>query len=261
MLSAWEAILLGILQGLTEFLPVSSSGHLVIAQALLGIEGPMLTFDIFVHVGTLVAVFVAFWGDIVALLRHPFCKTTALLVIGTIPAGLMGLFLGDFFEAMFSSLASVAMALILTGLLLRASDGINGNRRLEDMSYSGALVVGLFQGLAITPGLSRSGTTIFGSLLVGLRRDEAARFSFLLSIPIILAAAAKQLLDAFGAAGAVGGMQLQGTYFLGAAVAGLCGYFAIRVFLRLLAKRSLRYFSYYCWAVAVIVMISQFLPS
>lgn len=256
MLTAWQAILLGILQGLTEFLPVSSSGHLVIAQALLGIEAPMLTFDVFVHVGTLAAVFVAFWGDIKALLRHPLCKTTALLVIGTIPAGLMGLFLGDFFESMFSSLSAVAMALIFTGLLLRASDGLNGTRRLEEMEYSGALIVGLFQGIAIMPGLSRSGSTIFGSLLTGLRRDEAARFSFLLSIPIILAAAAKQLLDLSGKAG---GMELQWTYFLGAAVAGICGYAAIRVFLRLLGKRRLHYFSYYCWGLAALVIISQFL--
>jgi len=252
MLTVLEAILLGILQGLTEFLPISSSGHLVIAQALLGIEGPMLTFDIFVHLGTLAAVIAAFWQDIKALIRHPWCKTTALLAVGTVPAVVMGLLLDDLFAAMFSSLIAVALALLLTGLLLRISDGYNGNRRMEDMKLSGALLVGLFQGLAIMPGLSRSGSTIFGALITGLRRDEAARFSFLLSIPVILGAAAKQVLDA-----GTGGFQLHGTYVLGALTAALCGYAAIRVFLRLLAKKTLRYFSYYCWALAAAVLINQ----
>lgn len=256
MLTAWEAILLGVLQGLTEFLPVSSSGHLVIAQALLGIDEPMLTFDVFVHVGTLAAVFTVFWRDIWALLRRPFQRLTLLLIVGTIPAALAGFFLQDFFAGLFSSLTAVAAALALTGVLLKISDNFTGQRRLEDMRLLDALVVGLFQGVAIMPGLSRSGSTIFGSLLMGLKREEAARFSFLLSIPIILGAAAVQVKDISGAAG---GLELQWTYLLGAAVAGLCGYAAIRVFLRLLAKKSLRYFAYYCWALAALVALAQML--
>lgn len=253
MVSAWEAIVLGIVQGLTEFLPVSSSGHLVFAQALLGLDGDMLSFDVFVHVGTLVAVFTAFWGDIKALLRHPICKTMGLLIVGTIPAALMGVFLDDIFERLFSSLVVVSCALIVTGVLLLISDRLQGNRKIEDMSYGSAVLVGLFQGLAITPGLSRSGSTIFGSLLCGLKREEAARFSFLLSIPIILGAAGKQCLDM----AQEGLLVLQWTYFLGAAVAAVCGYLAIRIFLRLLAKKNLRYFSYYCWALAAVVLISR----
>jgi len=250
MLSAWEAILLGLLQGLTEFLPVSSSGHLVIAQHLLGIKQPMLTFDIAVHVGTLAAVITIFWRDVKYLLKNPLSKTMLLLVIATIPAVLAALLLGDFIESLFSSLATVAIALILTGILLFHSDKYRGQGRIEDMGYKKAIIVGLFQAAAIVPGLSRSGSTIFGALLGGLSRADAARFSFLLSIPIILGAAAKELLDMGD-----GAFNLQWTYLLGAAVAALAGYAAIRVFLKLLEQKSLRYFSYYCWALATFVIL------
>ena len=253
MLSVREAILLGLLQGITEFLPVSSSGHLVIAQHLLGIEQPMLAFDIFVHVGTLTAVIAAFWGDVLAIIRKPLCKTTLLLLIGTIPAVLAALLLGDIIEAMFSSLAIVIMALILTGLLLQASDNFRGHGSMDDMSYKKALIVGLFQAVAIVPGLSRSGATIFGALLGGLNRIQAARFSFMLSIPVILGAALKQLLDT-----GAGDITFQWTYLLGAGVAALAGYTAIRVFLNLLGQKSLRYLGYYCWALAALSAISIF---
>jgi undecaprenyl-diphosphatase len=256
MLSAWEAILLGLLQGFTEFLPVSSSGHLVIAQHLLGIEQPMLTFDIAVHVGTLTAVITAFWRDVKALLKNPLCKTMLLLIIGTIPAVLAALLLGDLVEAMFSSLVTVATALILTGILLQISDRFRGQGRVEDMGYGKALIVGLFQAAAIVPGLSRSGSTIFGALLGGLSRADAARFSFLLSIPIILGAAAKELFDV-----GAGAINLQWTYLLGAAVAALAGYAAIRVFLKLLEQKSLRYFGYYCWSLAALIMLSHIFGS
>ena len=216
MLSVWQAILLGLLQGLTEFLPISSSGHLVIAQQLLGINGPMLTFDIAVHVGTLAAVITVFWQDVKQLIRKPICKTMLLLIIGTVPAVLAALLFGDIIEAMFSSLEVVAVALVVTGVLLLFSDRLQGQGRLEDMGYGKALIVGLFQAAAVVPGLSRSGSTIFGSLLGGLNRTDAARFSFLLSIPVILGAAAKQVLDAGSS-----GLSLHWTYLLGAAVAAL----------------------------------------
>lgn len=252
-ISAWQAALLGLIQGLTEFLPVSSSGHLVIGQALLGIEAEMISFDVFVHVGTLAAVFVAFWSDIAALLRRPFCRFTALLVVGCIPAAVMGLLLDDFFTGLFSSLTAVACALIVTGVLLMISDRFGGSKTIAEMRFSEALVIGVFQGCAITPGLSRSGSTIFGALLCGLKRSEAARFSFLVSIPVILGAAAKECWDM--AAG--GGVTLEWTYFLGALVAALSGYAAIRVFLRLLEKRNMRYFSYYVWLLALVVLASR----
>lgn len=252
MVTFWQAVVLGVLQGLTEFLPVSSSGHLVIGQALLGMEAEVLSFDIFVHVGTLVAVFAVFWGDIVRLLRHPFNKTVGLIILGCVPAGLMGFLLNDLFTSLFSSLVAVGCALIVTGVLLFISDRFQGQRQIRDLNAGQALLVGLFQGLAITPGLSRSGSTIFGALLCGLKRSEAAKFSFLLSIPVILGAALKQVLDMRG-----GEIVFQSSYLVGFVVAAVCGYLAIRVFLKLLENKSLRYFSYYCWVLAIIVLLTQ----
>lgn len=249
----WQAIILGLVQGLTEFLPVSSSGHLVIAQSLLGLNVEMMSFDIFVHVGTLVAVFVAFRKDIAQLLRHLWCRFTLMIIIACIPAGLMGLLLDDLFSRLFSSLIAVACALIVTGVLLLLSDRFNGQGEIKDMKAGQALVIGLFQGCAITPGLSRSGSTIFGALLCGLKRSEAAKFSFIVSIPVILGAALKEGYDLVTESSAV----VDWTYFLGAAVAAVSGYFAIRVFLRLLEKRSMRYFSYYVWALALIILVSR----
>lgn len=255
IINAFEAVILGLVQGLTEFLPVSSSGHLVITQNIFGISGDVLVFDSFVHLGTLVAVFAAFWSDIVALLKKPFCRFTYLIILGTIPAALMGVFLDDFFTSLFSSLIAVAIALIITGILLMISDRFDGTKTINEMKYTDALVIGLFQGCAITPGLSRSGSTIFGALLCGLKRSEAARFSFILSIPIIMGAAAKQIYDSLSTTTATS--TIEWTYFLGAAVAALCGYAAIRIFLKLLEKKSMRYFSYYVWLVAAILLISR----
>lgn len=250
-LTILQAILLGLVQGLTEFLPVSSSGHLVIAQTLLGIDEEMLDFDVFVHVGTLIAVFATFWQDIVALLKRPFCRFTGLIIVACIPAGLMGIFLNDFFSSLFSSIIAVACALIVTGIFLMLSDRLNGHKTVNEMGVGSALVIGIFQGVAITPGLSRSGSTIFGALLMGLKRSEAAKFSFIVSIPVILGAALLQVLDLVDAGESI----LTLPYVIGALVAAGSGYLAIRIFLRLLEKRSMRYFSYYVWTVALIVLI------
>lgn len=249
-LTALQAVLLGLVQGLTEFLPVSSSGHLVIVQNLLGIDIDMVTFDVFVHVGTLVAVFAAFWHDIWAILKKPFCRFTGLIIVACIPTGLMGLLLDDLFNRLFSSLLAVAGALIITGILLLLSDRYDGNKTIEQMTVPDALVVGVLQGVAITPGLSRSGTTIFAALLRGLNRKDAARFSFIVSIPVILGAAVKELLD-------LGNTVVTGSYWLGAAVAAVSGYFAIRFFLRLLEKRNMKYFSFYVWILAAVVLVSS----
>ena len=250
VLKAWQALLLGLVQGLTEFLPVSSSGHLVIAQSLLGVKAEMMSFDVFVHVGTLVAVFVYFWSDIRELLKRPFCRFTALILVGCIPAAIMGVLLDDFFEDLFSSLPAVACALIVTGVLLYVSDRFNGKGTIEKMSFGQALIIGCFQGLAITPGLSRSGSTIFGALLCGLKREDAARYSFLLSIPVILGAALLEGVDVIKS-----GVHISFSYLLGALVAAVSGYIAIRIFIELLHRRSMRYFSYYVWALAAVVLI------
>ncbi|MCL2677582.1 MAG: undecaprenyl-diphosphate phosphatase [Clostridiales bacterium] len=247
-----QAILLGLLQGLAEFLPISSSGHLVIFRSFFGMEEVMLTFDVFLHLGTLFAVIVVFFKDIVAILRRPFSKEMLLLIIATVPVVFAGLFLGDFVTKVFSSVIPIALALIFTGLLLFFSDNFQGRRKMKDLSKFEALVVGLFQAVAILPGVSRSGATIFAALACGMTRKAAARFSFLLSIIAILGAAGKQSFDVIKE---TGGLTLQPYYFAGMAAAAFAGICAILFFLRLLEKKSLRFFSYYCWAFAAFTIV------
>lgn len=255
-----EALLLGIIQGLTEFLPVSSSGHLVIFQHLFGIKEAPLTFDILVHMGTLLAVFIAFWTDIAGIIRRPFDKLTYLILIGIIPAGLAGYFFADIFAKAFESLLVVGLGLIFTGFVLIVSERV-ANRRwigknVDEMSYKDALFIGLLQALAIFPGISRSGSTIAAGLLAGLDREFAARFSFLLSIPVILGAGVFQLKDAV----------LEGlpqavivSYTVGTVAAAIFGYLAIILLLRLVRGGKLSYFSYYCWGLAAITLATYYL--
>jgi len=165
----------------------------------------------------------------------------------------MGFLLNDLFTMLFSSIIAVCCALIITGVLLWISDHFFGTKSINDMTFKDALIVGIFQGCAITPGLSRSGSTIFGSLLCGLKRSEAAKFSFILSIPVILGAGLKQIYDLTQGSAFV----FQSSYIIGAIIAAVSGYLAIRIFLSVLAKKSLRIFSYYCWALAIIILILQ----
>lgn len=255
-----DAIILGLVQGLTEFLPVSSSGHLVLFQHLLGLKQPGLTFEVLVHLGTLVAVLVAFWEDIWKILKRPFCRYTYLIVIGTIPAGLMGVFLGPLFEKAFESLMVVGIGLLITGCLLiigeRAASRYWFGKETGEVTTGDALFIGLLQGIAITPGISRSGSTIAAGLFRGLDREYAARFSFLLSIPAILGAG---LLEA----GEVWQTGIPGQeilpYILGPVSAAVFSYLAIRLVMGLVKQGRLSLFSYYCWAVGAITLISYFM--
>ena len=249
-----HAIILGLVQGLTEFLPVSSSGHLIIFQNIFGFEEPMLTFDIFLHVGTLVAVFAVFWKDIWKLIKNPFCKEVALLIVATIPVGIIGLLFEDVVTGI-SSLLTVGICLIFTGTILFFSDRLNGNLKLTELSYSKALLVGIMQGIAVLPGVSRSGSTIFASLLCGLNRKEAARYSFLLSILAILGAA---FVHSIGMIKDTGTFALSGVYIVGMLAAAVSGFIAIKFFLKLLEKKSMKFFSFYCWGVAALVLIFNF---
>lgn len=254
-----EALLLGIVQGLTEFLPVSSSGHLVIFQHLLGISEPPLTFDVLVHIGTLFAVFIAFRDDIIAILRKPFSRLTYLLIVACIPAVLAGYLLAPIFEASFSSLLVVGVGLLITGTLLKHSENLaNRNiivKEVEETRYRDALFIGILQAIAIFPGISRSGSTIAGGMIAGLDRNFAAHFSFVLSIPVIIGAAVFQLKDAFST-----GLpqELIAPYLLGPITAAIFGYLAIKVVLDLVRKGKLSLFSYYCWALGVVVLVWYF---
>lgn len=252
-----QAILLGIIQGITEFLPISSSGHLVLFQKIFGVAEPSLTFGIVVHLGTLTAVFAVFWKDIVSILRRPFQRLTLLLIAGTVPTAIIGVAFKDFFEKVFASGSTLGFEFFITGLVLYFADSLrNGYKDAEETSCLDAAFVGLMQGAAILPAVSRSGLTISGALFRHMDRDFAARFSFLLSIPAILGAAVFDMKDVLEAGvGNLDSMSL-GAGFIFAAI---FGYISIRYMLNILKKGKMRYFSYYVFALGALILIDQYL--
>ncbi len=264
-MSILEALLLGLLQGATEFVPVSSSGHLVLIPALLGWSDPGLAYSAVVHLGTLLAVVLYLRADIAALITGWFRSVRLrridssqgrlawLLIISAIPAGLIGFLLNDFFESLFGAPVAVASLLLVTGLFLFVSD-LRGRqaRALTDITWRDAALIGLAQGLAVAPGISRSGSTIAAGVFRGLHRDDAARFSFLMAIPVIVGAGGYELLKAVLA----GLSNLQGiTLLVGFVAALVSGYLAIWLFLSYLRKHSVRPFAYYCWAVGALFLV------
>jgi undecaprenyl-diphosphatase len=268
-----QAIILGIIQGLTEFLPVSSSAHLVFATDLLNLP-QNVAFDTILHLGTLVAVVGYFWKDVLSIIssffssvsdifrgrfkegleEKPFKKLSWLIIIGTIPAGLAGILLQKQFEALFNDVIYVGFFLIITGLLLWAAERVKpGTKDVKDITFKNALVIGLFQAIAIAPGISRSGATISAGLFSGLNRELAARFSFLLSIPAILGAALVQVKD-------INGLDTSTiTLIAGFLSAMIFGYLAIKLLLKIIKERTLMIFAYYCWIVGAVVIIISIL--
>ena len=269
-----EAIILGIIQGLTEFLPVSSSGHLVLFQQLFGLKEAELFFDVCVHLGTLVAVIVVFHREIqniiAALLRlvssagqkktilqqiesDPELKMVLLIVIGSIPTAVLGLMFKSIADQLFSSSFLTGLMLMLTGLLLWLTRRANPNNKgagIEGFSRTKAFTIGIVQGLAIIPGISRSGSTISIGLLLGIDREVAARYSFLLSIPAIVGAGALSLKDGLSQTDPAIRLSL-----LGAAAAALVGYGALKVLLRMVKKGRLYVFAPYCWLVGILAIL------
>jgi undecaprenyl-diphosphatase len=252
-----QGIILGIIQGLTEFLPISSSGHLVLFQKIFGINEPTLIFDTMVHVGTLAAVVTVLWKEIFSLLKKPFQKLTWLLIAGTIPTGIIGVVFKDSFEAMYKTGSTLGFEFIATGLIILFAERLNSGRKgIRETSYLDAAFVGIMQGAAIMPALSRSGLTISGALLRDLDREFAAKFSFLLSIPAILGAAVFQVKDILDAGG--------GTVFTVPVVAGtiaaaIAGYFSVRFMIVLIKKGSMKLFSYYVFAIGALVLVDQYI--
>jgi undecaprenyl-diphosphatase len=243
------AALLGLVQGLTEFLPVSSSGHLVLAGALLRVPEGSLSFDIILHLGTLTAVLAVYSRDIAELLSGVFARRkkdltlAGLLILGSIPAGIAGFLLADRIESLFNSPPVVSAMLLFTGCILFATRFARAGQR-QDPTPLGSFVVGLFQAIALVPGISRSGMTISAGLYAGVRRESAARFSFLLSVPAILGAA---LLDLTGSAG-IGSLDFP-VAVVGFIVSAITGYFALRLLIRFLAAGRFHFFGWYCWVV------------
>jgi undecaprenyl-diphosphatase len=264
-----QAIVLGIVQGLTEFIPVSSSGHLVLVPWLLGWDIPhdvAFVFDVLVQLGTLVAVFAYFRGDLWAIARGvvlglaarrplgtPEARLGWLVAAATVPAVVLGFALKGYFEGTFSNAWTTAAQLLLTAALLVASERLGKRLRgLETVNGMDALVVGLMQALALLPGVSRSGATIAGGLGRGLDRPAAARFSFLMSVPVMLGAGviAANDLAAIPNAG-----EYVAPILAGFAVAAVVGYAAIAWLLRYLSNGSLYGFAAYCAAVSVFCLI------
>lgn len=253
-----RALILGILQGATEFLPISSSGHLVLVPWWLDWEKPPLMFDVVVHLGTMVAVLTYFWRDWLTLaragvaalrtrtLQDPHARLLLLILLGTIPAALAGMLLEDEFEAVFAEPRAAATFLLVTAALLVFSERrAVSDRSLDELRPADALVIGTAQALAILPGVSRSGSTIAAGLVRGLPRPSAARFSFLLGTPIILGAGAKQVLDALTGAEPVANDML-GALVIGFIAAATVGLLSIWVLLRLVQRWRLYGFAAYC---------------
>lgn len=248
----WQAILLGLVQGLCEFLPVSSSGHLVLFQTILGVDDPGILLDTLLHVGTLIAIFVAFWKDIWAMIRRPLSKPVYLLVVATIPAVIATLLLGDFFETAFTG-EFLGLGFLATSVILFVSGRRQGHRR--EVTYADAAVMGCFQAFAILPGVSRSGSTISGGLLRGVDREEAARFSFLMSIPAILGSVVLQVKDLV-----TGGIETSltlGPVIVGMVVAALSSLAAIKLMLCIVRRTNLKWFALYTAVLGVLVCLDQ----
>jgi undecaprenyl-diphosphatase len=255
-----QGFILGIIQGLSEFLPISSSGHLVLFQKIFGITENVMSFDIALHVATLAAVVVVMWKDIVEILKKPFSKLPLLIIVGSIPTALMGIFFSDLFEKLFESGACLGFEFILTGAVLWYAENVRSrNKKLAEMNYSDALVIGTAQGFAILPAASRSGFTIAGALFRGLNREFALRFSFLMSIPVILGAAAKDIYDNVFKTGGMHGLAMDvWPVVAGMIAAAVSGYIAIRFMLKVFSKSSLKVFSYYVFVIGALILVDQF---
>lgn len=248
-----SAIILAIIQGITEWLPISSSGHLVIAQQVFGLESSIL-YDAFLHVATLLAVLIVFRKDILNMAKALLTWNTNdenfklfwLVVLGTIPIGLAGLLFKDFIEAAFSSTLIVALSLLLTGTLLWFT---KYEKKKSELTTKNAILIGLAQIIALLPGVSRSGTTISTGLLLGLKREAAARFAFLLFIPAVLGAGLLQGLTADWST-------VQPLPFLlGLVVAIIVSIIALSWLVKIVKKGKLYYFSWYCWFIGLLLLI------
>ena len=273
-MNIFQAIILGIVQGLTEFLPVSSSAHLVLVPFLAGWEFPQqeaFVFNVLVQLGTLAAVIIYFWKDIIKialdfiagiLKGQPFSEPKArlgwLIILATIPAGLVGLLLKKWVEKAFESPFITGALLIVTAVLLLIAEYVGKRaRNLDEMTWKDALWVGCFQAISIFPGVSRSGATISGALVRNFERTEAARFSFLMSIPIMLAAGALEIKDLFDMPSLVV-IDALPAIIAGFIAAAVVGYFSIHWLLGFLKKSSLTWFSLYCFLVGTIILFLYF---
>ncbi|MCD6224934.1 MAG: undecaprenyl-diphosphate phosphatase [Deltaproteobacteria bacterium] len=267
-----HAIILGIIQGLTEFLPVSSSGHLVIFQNIFGLKEGALAFDINVHVGTLLVVLICFRKEILSIIisifrslnqltgekksiseiyKDPDFKLAFLIVAGSVPTGILGLMFHSLADSLFSSVAMVGLMLICTGFILWFTRYLQKTGRdIDGFVVKDSLIIGLIQGLAIIPGISRSGSTIAAGLYLGLNRETAARYSFLLSVPAIIGAEILNIKNL-----PAGSLIPDNITLLGMLASFITGYSALKVLLFIVKKGNMHFFAPYCWIAGIAALV------
>jgi len=288
-----QAILMGIIQGLTEFLPVSSSGHLALIKAMFGMESDSgVLFDVLLHVATLVAICVVFYKDILRLIvefigicrdtahniieffkslsksdypsytkiiDNPYRRFVMLLIVSTIPTGIIGLLMDDVVDFATTNLLITGVSLICTGLILVLSDFLQDKgKRLKEANYGDAFSIGVAQGIATLPGISRSGTTITAGILCGFDRKFAAKYSFIMSMPAILGALLLELTH-LGEENITGGDV--GCYIVGMIIAGVIGYFALKITMKFVINKYFKYFAFYCMGIGFISIIVHLVKS
>ena len=286
-----ETIFLGIVQGVAEFLPVSSSGHLAIFKNIFGLSEVGLTYDVLLHLGTLLAVFVVFWKDIKKLiingvmiiaecfinlvyffnnifsknnkktykkiLSSDYRRFVVLIIVSTIPTGIIGYLMADIVESVSAGLLIPGIGLLITGVLLLISDMLpDGFKKADNATWGNAIVIGVVQGIATLPGISRSGSTITAALFCKFDRKFAVKYSFIMSIPAILGASLLELKD-------MGSEKLSGSqwglYILGMAVAAVVGYVCIKTMLVIVRKKKFKYFAFYCFLAGTFAIIGNFI--
>lgn len=287
-----DSIIMGFIQGVTEFLPVSSSGHLAIFKQLFGMNEVGIAFDVLLHVGTLIAVFVAFWKDIwelivnavgifadicrnigrwfanmsrkgtenkkqfVKVVSTPYRRFVMLILVTTIPTGVMGIVFNDIIENASAALIVPGICLLITGVLLLIADNTPAGTKDETtVTFKNAFGIGVCQGLATLPGISRSGTTIVACLVSKIDKTFAVKYSFIMSIPVILGAAVLQVPD-LAKEGASSGDIFN--YGIGMIVAAVVGYVCIKTMLGVVRKKKFKIFAYYCFAMGAVAIISFF---
>ncbi|EMT50650.1 MULTISPECIES: undecaprenyl-diphosphate phosphatase [Brevibacillus] len=257
MLVLLEHIFLGIVQGLTEFLPISSTGHLVLFRMLFDMQEAGLLFDTMLHFGTLIAVVIVFWSEVRHVLLNPTGKLARLLFVGTIPTAAIGLLFEDFFEEISRTGLTIGWEFLATGAILWAVESMRrGTRTFEQITYADALIIGTLQGAAILPAISRSGLTIAGSLMRGIARADAARFSFLLSLPAILGASGLQTVKLIKTP--LETIDLI-PMIVGTGFAAIAGYVAIRWMLKIISNGSMKGFAVYVWILGAVILAMQFM--
>ncbi len=256
----WQAMILGLVQGFTEFLPVSSSGHLILVRELMGLNSvgtSFLLFDVMAHVGTLVAVVIVLYKDILGLFKKPY-KRLLMLVVACIPAVIVGLTCNDYIEDYFSTAKYLCFFFMFTAIMMLVSEIIaKKNKNPKELGWGGAIAMGVMQGVGVFPGVSRSGSTIFGGTVAGTDSKKVATFSFLMSIPIILGSLLFSILDV-----AKSGTIANVDWFcitVGAVSAFASGYFAVRVMLKLIAKADYKWFSLYLFVISILTFSFYFL--